>query len=349
VTTSHPGAALTGKVGWAVVGPGRIAHRFAEVATKHPGARLAAVQGRDAERARAFAEAWRGDGDAPAVHTDLDALLRDRGVDAVYVATPHAFHADAVRRALEAGKPVLCEKSLTPNAALTRELCALSQARGVFLMEAVWTRFLPAWAQVGEWLSAGAIGAVRGIQSSFCFDPPYDPGSRLFDPAQAGGAMLDIGVYNLTMSQWVLQRALGACPPLARMDVHGSLAPTGVEQRVAATLVFEGGVASQFQCGFDGRAPNTLQVLGARGHIVVCARFWEATRVELHVGDAPPVIVERHATINGFEGEVTEAMRCIAEGLVESPTMPHADTIVVAEWMDAIRARLGVHDPFAVA
>jgi predicted dehydrogenase len=336
-------------VGWGIVGPGKIAHRFAEVATKHPGARLAAVQGRDATRAQAFADAWRGDGAAPAVHTDLDALLRDPGVDAVYVATPHAFHADAVRRALEAGKPVLCEKSLTPNAALTRELCALSQARGVFLMEAVWTRFLPAWAQVGAWLAAGAIGAVRGIQSSFCFDPPYDAGSRLFDPAQAGGAVLDLGVYNLSMTQWVLQRALGACPPLARMDVDGTLAPTGVEQRVAATLVFEGGIASQFQCGLDGRAPNTLHVLGERGHIVVCARFWEATRVELYVGEAAAVVVEASATINGFEGEVIEAMRCIAEGRVESATMPHADSIAVSGWMDAIRARLGVHDPFRVA
>jgi predicted dehydrogenase len=291
------------------------------------------------------------------VHTDLDATLRDPRVHAVYVATPHAFHADAVRRALGAGKPVLCEKSLTPNAALTRELCALSRERGVFLMEAVWTRFLPAWAEVEAWLRAGAIGAVRGMQSSFCFAPPYDPRSRLFDPAQAGGAMLDIGIYNLSMTQWVLQRAAlqreapqrapGACPPVARMHVDGVLAPTGVEQRVAATLVFEGGVTSQFHCGLDGRADNSFRILGERGHILVHARFWEATRVELAVGDAPPEVVHRPFAVNGFEGELTEAMRCIADGRVESATMPHADSIAVAGWMDAIRRDLGVHDPFA--
>ena len=334
-----------GRLGWAIVGPGRIAHRFAEAVTATPGARLAAIQGRDAARLAAFAARW-GD-DAPALHTDLDALLADRAVDAVYVATPHAFHADAVRRALLAGKPVLCEKSLTPNAALTRELCALARTRGVFLMEAVWTRFLPAWAEVEAWLRAGAIGAVRGMQSSFCFAPPYDPHSRLFDPAQAGGAMLDIGIYNLTMSQWVLQRALGACPPLATLHVDGALAPTGVEQRVAATLVFQGGASSQFQCGFDGRADNTFRILGADGHILVHARFWEATRAECVAGDAPPEVVHRPFAVNGFEGELREAMDCIAGGRVESAAMPHADSIAVAEWMDAIRRDLGVRDPFA--
>jgi predicted dehydrogenase len=211
----------------------------------------------------------------------------------------------------------------------------------------VWTRFLPAWAEVAGWLAAGAIGAVRGMQSSFCFAPPYDPGSRLFDPAQAGGAMLDIGIYNLTMTQWVLQRALGACPALVRMHVDGALAPTGVEQRVAATLAFAGGVTSQFHCGFDGRADNTFRILGERGHILVHARFWEATRVELAVGDAPAEIVHRPFAVNGFEGELAEAMRCIAGGAVESATMPHADSIAVAEWMDAIRRDLGVRDPFA--
>lgn len=336
-----------GRMGWAIVGPGRIAHRFAEVVTAAPGARLASIQGRDAARGAEFAARWSAD--APAIHTDLDAMLHDPGVDAVYVATPHAFHAESVRRALEAGKAVLCEKSLTPNAALSRRLCTLSRARGVFLMEAVWTRFLPAWAEVATWLRAGAIGALRGMQSSFCFAPPYDARSRLFDPAQAGGAMLDIGVYNLTMTQWVLQRALGACPPLARMHVDGALAPTGVEQRVAATLLFEGGVTSQFHCGFDGRADNTFRILGEHGHITVHARFWEATRAELVVGDAPAEVVHRPFAVNGFEGELDESMRCIAAGRVESATMPHADTLEVAGWIDAIRRELGVIDPFAVA
>ena len=342
---SPPTAGTARDFGWGVVGPGKIAHRFADAVTRMPGTRVAAVQGRDAGRASAFANAWARP-EPPIVYSTLEAFLRDPAVDGVYVATPHAFHAEAVRAALDAGKPVLCEKSLAPTAALARELAGMAQARGVFLMEALWTRFLPVYTDVGAWLTSGAIGAVRGIQSSFCFTAPYDPASRLFDPVQAGGALLDLGVYNLSMTQWVLRQALGDCPPLLDLAAHGALAPSGVDSRVVATLVFDGGVAAQLQCGFDGRSDDSLRILGSRGHIVVPTRFHEATRASLHVVDADPVHVERPWAINGFEGEIAEAMRCVSAGLVESPVMPLDDTVTVAGWMDAIRARIGVHYPF---
>ncbi len=343
--TSAAASSTARGFGWGIVGPGKIAHRFADAVTRLPGAYLAAAQGRDLARVTAFATEWARP-DPPAIHTSLDALLRDPAVDAIYVATPHAFHAEAVRAALDAGKPVLCEKSLAPTAALARELAGMAQARGVFLMEALWTRFLPVYADVGEWLASGAIGAVRGIQSSFCFAPPYDPASRLFDPAQAGGALLDLGVYNLSMTQWVLRQALGSCPPLLDLAVQGALAPSGVDSHVAATLVFDGGIAAQFQCGFDGHSDDSLRILGSRGHIVVPTRFHEATRASLHVFGDDAVHVERPWAINGFEGEIIESMRCIADARVDSPVMPLADTVAVAGWMDAIRARLGVHYPF---
>ncbi len=331
--------------GWGIVGPGRIAHRFAEAVTRLPDARIAAVQARDPLRAAEFAAAW-PQPQPVAIHPTLDALLADPAIDAVYVATPHAFHAQAVRAALQAGKPVLCEKPLAPTAALARELGALSQARGVFLMEALWSRFLPVYADVGGWLASGAIGAVRAMQSSFCFTPDYDPASRLFDPALAGGSLLDLGVYNLSMTQWVMQRAMGTCPPVLQIDAHGTLAPTGVDQHVAATLVFEGGVCAQLQCGFIGRSDDSLRILGARGHIAVPARFHEGTQATLHIADQEPVVVDRPFEINGFEGEIVETMRCVAAGAIESKVMPQADTLAVAEWMDAIRARIGVRYPF---
>ncbi|CAN5175786.1 Gfo/Idh/MocA family oxidoreductase [soil metagenome] len=331
--------------GWGIVGPGQIAHRFAEAVTGLPDTQIAAVQARDPARAGEFASAW-PQPQPVAIHATLGALLADPNVDAVYVATPHALHAEAVRAALQAGKPVLCEKPLAPTAALARELTALSRARGVFLMEALWSRFLPVYADVGGWLESGAIGAVRGIQSSFCFTPDYDATSRLFDPALAGGSLLDLGVYNLSLTQWVMRRAFGTCPPVLHFDAHGTLAPTGVDQHVAATLAFEGGVCAQFQCGFIGRSDDSLRILGERGHIVVPARFHEATQAILHVADQYPVQVDRPFEINGFEGEIVETMRCVAAGEIDSPVMPQADTLAVAEWMDAIRARIGVRYPF---
>lgn len=337
--------------GWAIVGPGRIAHRFADAVHRLPGARLVVVQGRDAARASAFADAWTRDG-APAVKAtgNLDEALALPGVDGVYVATPHAFHGGAVRAALLAGKAVLCEKPLVASRAEAEPLVALARERGLFLMEAVWTRFLPLYRQMAAWLAGGeasAIGALRGLQSSFCFPAPYEAASRLYDPALAGGALLDIGIYNLTVTRWALQASLGgACPEPAAWQVDGRLAPTGVDQRVWATLAFPGGIHSQFTCGLDGAADNGLRLFGERGHIVVPRNFWEATEAVLQRDGAAAETLHAPFAINGFEYEVEEAMRCARAGQVESPVMPHAETLATLGWMDTIRARLGVRYPF---
>lgn len=333
--------------GWAVVGPGKIAQRFADAVGQLPGTRLVGVQGRDSRRADAFAQAWSGrEGASVAVFKDLETMLGDGAVDGVYIATPHAFHADAIRRCLLADKPVLCEKPMVANARLAAEIVALARQRGVFLMEALWTRFLPIYATVNDWLASKAIGEIRGLQSSFCFNPPFDPDSRLFDPAQAGGSLLDLGIYNLAMTQWVLHAAQGACPEPHSIAATGLLGPTGVDHRVAASLQFPGGVVSQFQCGLDGVADNALRIFGERGVITVPGRFWEGTTATLQRTDEPLETVRRPFRINGFEGEIQEAMRCIAGGEIESPVMPHADTLTIASWMDRIRAIIGVKYPF---
>jgi predicted dehydrogenase len=331
--------------GWAIVGPGPIAGRFAHAVRELPGMRLAAVQGRDQGRADAFAKTWSDDGGAAAV-VDLDAVLRNPDVTGVYIATPHAFHASAIRRCLLAGKPVLCEKPMVVNEALARELTALARERGLFLMEALWTRFLPIYAVVGEWLTARAIGEIRGLQSTFCFNVPFNPNTRHFDPAQAGGSLLDVGIYNLAMTQWALHKALGHCPAPDSISASGVIGPTGVDHRIAATLQFSNGIASQFQCGFDGRADRSLRVFGEHGVISVPIRFWEATGASLEIGDHPTELVQRPFRINGFEGQIEEAVRCIGGGEIESPTMPHADTVQLANWMDRIRAMVGVSYPF---
>jgi predicted dehydrogenase len=333
--------------GWAIVGPGKIANRFADAIKQLPGTRLVGVHGRDPGRAEAFAHAWPVAGDAAVpVFADLETMLGSDRVDGVYIATPHAFHAATIRNCLLAGKPVLCEKPLVVNAALATELTALSRQRGVFLMEALWTRFLPVYATVSDWLSAQVIGEIRGLQSSFCINVPFNPDTRQFDPAQAGGALLDIGVYNLAMTQWALRAALGSCPELQSLTATGVVGPTGVDHRVAASLEFAGGVVSQFQCGFDGVSDNALRLLGEHGVISVVDRFWEGTTVTLQRPDQPLETVHRPFRINGFEGQIEEAIRCIADGRIESLVIPHADTVTIAAWMDRIRALVGVRYPF---
>jgi predicted dehydrogenase len=338
---------MTTEFSWALVGPGRIANRFAQAVQSLPSTRLACVLGRDAQRTQAFAAQWSGQGNGRVGATaEWDDMLLNPDIDGIYIATPHALHHDAVQRCLAAGKPVLCEKPLVPNVAQAQSLVALALHKNVFLMEALWTRFLPAYAQIADWLRSGAIGGVRSIQSSFCFAATEGLDSRLYAPELAGGALLDIGIYNLSMTRWVLQTALGTCPILRDLQVHGVLAPTRVDQRLAASLVFDGDVVSQLVCGFDSQSDNSLHIVGEHGWISAPHNFWQATEVVLQSRDAAPLHVQAPFAINGFEGEIVEAMRCIRGGLVESPHMPHAETLATLGWMDAIRARLGVRYPF---
>jgi predicted dehydrogenase len=334
--------------GWAVVGPGRIAHRFAEAVQRTDGAGLVAVRGRDASRAGEFARKWTLDRPAVSVAVDTNSLFDNPDVDAVYVATPHAFHADAIRQCIAAGMPVLCEKPLVPDLATGIELIGAARDARVFLMEAVWTRFLPVYAVIREWLRDGAVGHVRGIQSSFCFNLPYDAAHRAYDPAQAGGALLDIGIYNLAMTRWVLQVVDGACPPLESLHARAVIGPSGVDHRLHATLDFAGGVCSQFLCGFEMSGDNTLRIIGEHGTIVV-PRFWQATEAHLLVAGRDALAVARPFRVNGFEYEIEEAMRVIRAGGIESASIPHDETLETLRWMSRIREQVGVRYPFEAA
>ncbi|MEO8161196.1 MAG: hypothetical protein ABI588_07235, partial [Arenimonas sp.] len=184
------------------------------------------------------------------------------------------------------------------------------------------------------------------MQSSFCFNVPYDPRARHYDPEQAGGALLDVGVYNLATALWALKQSTGAAPVLQDFVAEAQLAPSGVDAAVTATLRFGGDVHAQFRCGFDAVADNGLRIFGERGVITVPDRFWEGTVATLRVGDGPIERVERPFAINGFEGEILEAMSCIRAGLHESPRWPLADTLAVAEWSEAIRRHVGLRYPF---
>ena len=335
---------------WGLVGPGKIAHQFAEAVHRLPGSQLGLVYGRDLARAEAFAAHWMRDDEfgngKPRFTADLQALLDDATIDAIYIATPHAQHGEFIAACLNAGKPVLCEKPLVPHLALGERLVALARERNVFLMEAVWTRFLPIYKTVQAWLQAEAIGPLRGIQSAFCFPGTYDANGRMYNPALAGGSLLDLGIYNLTVTRWVMQQALGACPEPISIQASGRLAPTGVDHHVSATLNFPGDVASQFICGFDSCADNGLRIFGERGVIRLAEYFHGAVEASLQLKGEAVQTVHAPLRINGFEGEIEEAQACIRAGLIESPTISHADTLATLGWMDEIRRQVGVRYPF---
>lgn len=332
---------------WGLIGPGGIAHRFADAVHRLPGTHLRSVLGRDAARAATFVQHWSRDGKpAPRAVSSLDSLLADERIDAIYIATPHSSHGEFARRCIAAGKPVLCEKPLVPSLAQAQDLVATAQQHQVFLMEALWTRFLPLYAVLKQRLAAGDIGELRAIQSSFCFAVPFDAASRVFNPALAGGTLLDIGIYNLAATRWVLQAALGHCPEPTRIQATGVLAPTGVDQRVTATLEFPQGITSQFTCAFDSVSANALHIFGSAGSITLPRDFWQATQATLHRTGCEPETLNAPFAINGFEYEVEEAMRCVRAGLLQSPQMHHTETLALVAWMDQLRRQLGVRYPF---
>jgi len=335
------------RFGWAVVGPGSIARKFAETVEGLADAELRRVYGRDAERTGAFVRACsRGSRTSMRAARSLAEILEDPLINGVYVATPHARHGEFASRCLEAGKPVLCEKPLVPNLAQGTPLVEFASRKNVFLMEALWTRFLPVYETVAAWLREDTIGPVRAIQSSFCFRAPVDPAGRHYNPALAGGALLDLGVYNIAMTRWVIQQAAGACPEPSSIHATGTLAQTGVDQRVSVMLTFPGGLSSQFVCGFDGTAENAMTIFGERGLIRLPSGFWGATEARLERPGEPALHEQAPFRINGFEYQIEEAQRCIRAGLVESPRMTHADSLAALRWMDEIRRQVGVRYPF---
>ncbi len=320
---------------WGILAPGRIAHRFAQAVESIDGARLQAVASRSMQRGQAFAQQH----SVPVVHDSYEALTRDPNVDAVYIASPHRFHHAQARLCLEAGKPVLLEKPFTVNAAEAADLIDLAQRKNLFLMEALWSRFLPVYGKVREWLEADSIGSLRLISSAFCFQAEPDPSDRKFDPDLAGGALLDLGVYNIALSQWIV----GENPKTVSAQAH--LGPTGVDDLTAVTLVYPHDTIAQFTCSFLFEAINEIRIYGTKGRIDVRAKLPEPTSVALVVGGKETI-----ATLpfrrNGFEYQIEEVMRCVRAGRRESTGMPLASTLANMETMDEIRRLIGLRYPF---
>ena len=333
-TSSAPHSPLT----WGILGAGGIANKFAGAVRHVEGCEVVAVAGRTPGKAAAFAERH----GIPEFHESYEALLAMEGVDAVYVATTHNFHAECARLALEAGKPVLCEKPLTVNAAEAEALAALAKERGVFLMEAMWTRFLPAMRQAMAWIDEGRIGDIRQIRANFSFDRPYDPEDRLYNPALAGGALLDAGIYPVSFASMVM----GGREPDS-IASSALRAETGVDAQSAFVFGYGNSVLGVLSTGCRVRQENRAEIAGSEGMIVFPENFIGASRVELHVYAERSMERREFSSPggNGFTHEIAEARDCIRRGATESPRMPVGESVALMRTLDRIRAQWGLRYP----
>ena len=339
--TGSGGRAADGQtLRWGIVATGRIAHRVTRDLARLEGAELYAVSSRSEGSARAFAEEH---GFAANYHDNpsgsgYQQLFEDPRVDVVYVATPHAQHFEVVRAALEAGKHVLCEKPFTINASEARELVQLAGERSLFLMEAVWTRFLPATRRALEIIRSGGIGTVRWVQADLGFPAAYDPADRLWDPAAGGGALLDLAVYPLT---W----AVAALGFPAGLTAQGHLNQDGVDVQNTLALEYPEGAAAQLTSSLQSAGPGTATISGTAGWIRTGSPLYNPRKLEICGQDGTIRVEEFHEEAEGFIHELRETARCIRAGLQESPLMPWAETVQMMQLLDEARQQLGLHYP----
>jgi predicted dehydrogenase len=258
------GMATSLPVRWGILGCGNIARQFAEGLRFAPGATLAAVGSRDGAKAEAFREKH----GATRAHASYEALAADPDVDAVYIATPHVFHCANTLACLAGGKAVLCEKPFAVNAAEARQMVAAARARGLFLMEAMWSRFFPAAGRLREIVALGSIGEPRMVQADFGFRAGWNPEGRLLNPALGGGALLDVGIYTVAFASMVLGRPVEATGFAHRGE-------TGVDEQSAMILRHKGGALSVLSTAVRTSTPHEAQVWGTEGRIRVVAPFWK--------------------------------------------------------------------------
>jgi predicted dehydrogenase len=316
---------------WGIVGPGRIADTVTGDFPHVEGAAPVAVASRDRSRGEAFA-ARHG---IERVHDSYRAIIDDPDVDVLYLATPHPMHHATALAAIDAGKALLVEKAFTATVAGAVEVVDRARSAGVFVMEAMWTRFQPAVVALRDLLADGAIGDVRCVQADLGVNRAWDPADRLFSLELGGGAVLDLGVYPISFAQMVLGDP-------ARVTAGGSTFETGVDAEAAVLLEFGDGRTATVTCTLRGETPGSARVFGTEGWIDVLPRFHHPDTIVLHRAGGEPETITRPRTGGGYAHELIEVTECLRAGRTESAIMPLADTLVVQDVMGQVLDQLGV-------
>lgn len=325
------------KIRWGILGCGRIAGKFATDLALVEDAELWAVGSRDIAKAESFRQSY------PARHAygSYEALVQDPDIDIVYVASPHAQHHEHTLLCLEHGKAVLCEKAFAIHAGQAREMIDTARQKGLFLMEALWTRFMPHYQQVMRMIHGGELGEMKSVLVNFGFTPPDPLPDRMFNPHLGGGSLLDIGIYNVFM-------AVSALGKPDHIEASMTPAPTGIDEQCAITFRYRNGAIAQLFSSFASNLATEADFCGTKARIRLGHRFYEpSTTVEFYPGrvDSKMILpVEKHPGW-GYHYEIRHVHDCLRQGLAESLVMSHAHTLELMEILDAIRAAAGIHYP----
>lgn len=324
------------KTRWGILGPGTISQKLATALKVIPDAEITAVGSRNLQRANAFADKFR----IPHRHGNYTDLAHNPDVDVIYVATPHPFHKECAMLCLEAGKAVLCEKPLTVNAEQAAEMIACARENDQFLMEAMWTRFLPVIVKVREWLAEGIIGEPRLLTADKASRQPLSTETlkgRLFNPELGGGGLLDVGVYTIALAYMVF-----GTPSKITSLAH--IGETNVDEQASILLGYDAGEIANLFCAIRTDTPNEARIAGTNGAIHI-PEFWQATSATLTRTRKEPIHIEIPFKSNGFENQAMEVINCLREGKLESDVMPLDESLSIMKTMDTIRFQWGLRYP----
>ncbi|MFK7803297.1 MAG: Gfo/Idh/MocA family protein [Anaerolineae bacterium] len=324
----------TKSIRWGILGPGSISTKFATGVQAAENGQLVAVGSRNEMRAIKFAKEF----EIPRLYGNYTALVNDPEVDAIYIGTPHVFHKEHAILAMRAGKHVLCEKPFAINAQQAAEMIQVAEETGVFLMEAMWSRYLPTLVKTRELIAEGAIGEVRMLNADFGFRMgSVIPEHRLFNPELGGGALLDVGIYPLSLASMLFGKA-------TKVASIANVGSTGVDEESAFMLGYEQGQIAICSTAIQLNTPHEAQILGTEGSIHIPSPWWASDRVVLKSGSKETTF-KLPFKGNGYTHEAEELANCVAAGKTQSTVMPLAESLAIMETMDALRQEWGVAYP----
>ncbi len=320
---------------WGVIGAGRISSKFASALNALEGAEIVAVASRDLNRAKEFAERFH----ISKTYDSYDELAKDEDIDVIYIGTPHTEHKANAALCITNGKAVLCEKPFTLNQTDTKYLIELAKEHNVFLMEAMWTKLLPATRVVKKWIQEKIIGEVKYIHISFGYRSEFDIESRLYNPELGGGALLDVGVYPISYVVYLMDRL----PDHVASSAY--IGKSKVDEINVIAMRFNDGAIADLSSAISADTGNDAIIVGEKGKIVV-PNFWMADNAQLY--DAGGNLIDAFLlpfTANGYVYEAEEVNNCLREGKKESDMIPLQDTWNIMKLMDEIRADWGLKYP----
>ena len=320
---------------WGILGTGEIAHKFAQGLAATDGAKLVAVGSRSAGRAREFANEC----GVPKAYGNYVDFVSDPDVDVIYIASPISEHYEHMLLCLHHGKAVLCEKSFTVNEAQANRVVQLACQKNLFLMEAMWTRYLPVTLKVREWLQSGCIGEPRLFTADLGFCMEWRPEQLLFNPKLGGGALLSVGVYPVSYASMVFNTQP------ARIATMSDLGQTGVDEQFAAVFGYDGGRMASFTSAIRTQTRPEGYIYGTEGYIHL-PKFFAPRAAELFVNGRESERYEPEFLSTGYGYEAAEVGRCLREGKLESDAIPLDETLAVLRTMDEMRRQWGFKYPF---